>query len=310
MTFVSQSRDYDFWYLNEVLVLKNDKGLFELEPSYQRGVVWDTRKMSNFILSCFEGIIPNIILFNNDTKNNKWICIDGKQRLTSIIQFYKNQIPVNLGNGYKYYNDLLDKQKTKFNDTKITAVYYNDLSYTDQVYIFSKIQHGETLEPGELMVTYFTDEKILNTFTTFANKLGAFLNKFGKIRIHRKDHYIYIIEMLYMIDKNSYILPDKNTRHNYIKNLSLDTLTKLTELITLKFLQLYGVKVINSKRVPKSTKKYILLILTLIYINNNINKSEDRLIDILNFVNTKYLKHNLNNTTSKLVYKEFKTLLL
>lgn len=63
------------------------KGKLVLDPNFQRREVWDIKKKSKFIESLILGIpIPSILLAD-DRKNNQYIVIDGKQRVSTIIQF-------------------------------------------------------------------------------------------------------------------------------------------------------------------------------------------------------------------------------
>ncbi len=63
------------------------KGKLVLDPNFQRREVWDIKKKSRFIESLILGIpIPSILLAD-DRKNNQYIVIDGKQRISAIVQF-------------------------------------------------------------------------------------------------------------------------------------------------------------------------------------------------------------------------------
>ena len=63
------------------------KGKLVLDPNFQRREVWDIKKKSKFIESLILGIpIPSILLAD-DRKNNQYIVIDGKQRISTIVQF-------------------------------------------------------------------------------------------------------------------------------------------------------------------------------------------------------------------------------
>jgi uncharacterized protein with ParB-like and HNH nuclease domain len=64
-----------------------------LKPIYQRNIVWGTKQYIKFIESIFYGIVPGPIVLGIDTATNNKTCIDGKQRSTSLIKFFTNQIP-------------------------------------------------------------------------------------------------------------------------------------------------------------------------------------------------------------------------
>ena len=61
----------------------------QLNPRFQRRDAWDITRKSRFIESIFLGFpIPQIVLASQDKKRGKFIVLDGKQRLLTILQFY------------------------------------------------------------------------------------------------------------------------------------------------------------------------------------------------------------------------------
>lgn len=61
----------------------------QLNPRFQRRDAWDITRKSRFIESIFLGFpIPQIVLACQDKKRGKFIVLDGKQRLLTILQFY------------------------------------------------------------------------------------------------------------------------------------------------------------------------------------------------------------------------------
>ena len=64
----------------------------DLDPLYQREIVWTENKQIDLIDSLMKNYPIQSIIINNDTQNNIHICMDGKQRLTSIKKFYNNEI--------------------------------------------------------------------------------------------------------------------------------------------------------------------------------------------------------------------------
>lgn len=82
-----------------LLYWSKDKDALLLNPPYQRGDVWGTKRRQNLIKSILLGIpIPSIIVnnrMNGEWKNDYRIAvIDGKQRITSILMFLKGELPV------------------------------------------------------------------------------------------------------------------------------------------------------------------------------------------------------------------------
>lgn len=77
---------------------EREGGLF-LEPPYQRGDVWGTKRRVNLIRSILLGVpIPSLII--NDRLHADWeddfriAVIDGKQRITALLMFIGSDLPV------------------------------------------------------------------------------------------------------------------------------------------------------------------------------------------------------------------------
>lgn len=68
-----------------------DSGVFVI-PGFQRNYVWDIKRASKLIESLVIGLpIPQIFLY--ETEKNKFLVIDGQQRLMSIYYFMKKRFP-------------------------------------------------------------------------------------------------------------------------------------------------------------------------------------------------------------------------
>ncbi|MBD2291944.1 DUF262 domain-containing protein [Anabaena sphaerica FACHB-251] len=61
----------------------------QLNPQFQRRDAWDITRKSRFIESLIVGFpVPQIVLAVNRQEKGKFIVLDGKQRLLTILQFY------------------------------------------------------------------------------------------------------------------------------------------------------------------------------------------------------------------------------
>ncbi len=61
----------------------------QLNPRFQRRDAWNILRKSRFIESIILGFpIPQIVLASNEKERGKFIVLDGKQRLLTILQFY------------------------------------------------------------------------------------------------------------------------------------------------------------------------------------------------------------------------------
>jgi uncharacterized protein with ParB-like and HNH nuclease domain len=76
----------------------------------QRPFVWTLQQKQELIYSVFKGIqLPpiSIIQYRDDDRNITYKIIDGKQRLSTLIAFVKNEFPI-IWDNQEYYFDELD----------------------------------------------------------------------------------------------------------------------------------------------------------------------------------------------------------
>lgn len=114
----------------------NQKGLLEVDNSFQRNYVWTIKNKIQLIESIIIGSpIPEIYLWNigtdEDTGDTKYSIIDGQQRCGAVFKF--------IANSFKLKETYLDKKNKKFNSIKNRL--FKDLDGDDKkaiwAYIFS-----------------------------------------------------------------------------------------------------------------------------------------------------------------------------
>ncbi|KAK0201306.1 hypothetical protein DFS33DRAFT_1358912 [Desarmillaria ectypa] len=144
-------------------ILTND---INLDPEYQRDVVWTQQKQTGLIDSVLRNFyIPPIIFAVNsfDDGTETKTCIDGKQRLTSIHRFMEGLIPHQdheTGDKYWYKDNPGAPSKRKknllpeylcrmFANKQIVCVEYQDLANEGERDIFQRVQLGVALTPAE-----------------------------------------------------------------------------------------------------------------------------------------------------------------
>jgi len=72
----------------ETVVSQLERGNIELNPQFQRRDAWNVRAKSRFIESVILGLpIPQIVLAEKVNQRGRYIVLDGKQRLLSLLQF-------------------------------------------------------------------------------------------------------------------------------------------------------------------------------------------------------------------------------
>lgn len=101
-------------WTTETIVSQLRRGNIVLNPSFQRRDAWKIQQKSRFIESLILGLpIPQIVLAESKERRGRFIVLDGKQRLLSILQFWglgegtNNNYPLS---GLEIRTDLMRKR--------------------------------------------------------------------------------------------------------------------------------------------------------------------------------------------------------
>lgn len=111
-----------------------DSGAVEM-PVFQRNYIWDKKRASRFIESLILGLpVPQIFLYQKE--RNKFLVIDGQQRLLSIYYYIKQRFPLvekraELRKVFDLNNGIPD------------SVLFNDMYFQDFKLQLSKSENGE-----------------------------------------------------------------------------------------------------------------------------------------------------------------------
>jgi len=106
----------------------------------QRPLVWTIEQKQALIESIMKGIyIPPITIVQHENEGSRsrpliLKIIDGKQRLTTVISFYKGEFGINFNGKTWFFNDLSDQAKREINGCFRTDVGYSyyDKPITDE----------------------------------------------------------------------------------------------------------------------------------------------------------------------------------
>ena len=125
-TNFSENQDVRLDYYNstvESLLRKNFAFGIDFDPDYQRGYVWEQNDKELLLDSIFKNIdIGKFVLIHISDKEwhergLSYEILDGKQRLSTLIEFYENKLSYK----GKYYNDLSGMDKRAFTEHQIAV---------------------------------------------------------------------------------------------------------------------------------------------------------------------------------------------
>lgn len=130
-------------------------------PVYQREIVWFEEKKRLLIDSIFRGIdIPKLYLQKTE---EGWDCIDGHQRINSIVGFFDEEFEFD----GKVFKKLTNKEKEFFENYKLTIAMVDDISEEEIRLLFLRLQLGVSLNSGEKL-------------NAISSNLGEFVKKMTK----------------------------------------------------------------------------------------------------------------------------------
>jgi len=116
-------------WTTETIVSQLERGNIQLNPRFQRRDAWKRDRKSRFIESLIVGLpIPQIVLAESKQERGKFIVLDGKQRLLTILQFWG--LGKGDNNAYKLSGLTLraDLKKITFAKLSTDAAYEEDFN--------------------------------------------------------------------------------------------------------------------------------------------------------------------------------------
>lgn len=89
---VNEQHPPDIFAFNELrscadLFRMHEQGILDIQPEFQRDFVWKGPDQSRFIDSLIKQLPIPSLCFSYDAKQQKWLVIDGLQRISTIIKF-------------------------------------------------------------------------------------------------------------------------------------------------------------------------------------------------------------------------------
>ncbi|KAF8907015.1 hypothetical protein CPB84DRAFT_1639780, partial [Gymnopilus junonius] len=123
----------------------------DLNAEYQRGIVWKEEKQSGLIDSLFNNFhIPPLVFVVNrhEDGSETRVCIDGKQRLTSIRRMTNRKLYYTSTPGTRRKTITAIMQQN-FNNKQIACFEYEDVTAAQEREIFQRVQLGVALTPAE-----------------------------------------------------------------------------------------------------------------------------------------------------------------
>jgi len=164
-------RVVEYWKTKELISAVNS-GKLDLSTDYQRDTIWDSKRKELLVDSILHNIdIPKIYLAYF-TNGDKYECVDGKQRIYSIIEFYNGSLQTKSG---EYFKNL--KDKSLFLDYDFSVSVIKNPTADDILELFYRLNIGKPINGGELIHAMSGDMRRF-IFKTIGEK-GPFIGEVG-----------------------------------------------------------------------------------------------------------------------------------
>lgn len=249
----------------------------DLNPIYQRDSVWNSDKQTNFINSLIKHIIPTPLIFNVNS-DGKTICIDGKQRITAIVDFVDNKIPLIMDNNKIYYSKIhkgtdntrifTSDEKTKFDNIDIWISKYSNLSVSNEQEIFQRIQNGCELTYGEIIPSLIKDTKVCESFKKYCSANIKYIEKYLTFKLSRVktrgEEYEIISTIFYMLCNSTTVIPSRKQLDQFLGVLSLDLINEHMDELKFVVNNIFE-KVLTCDKIPQMNKIKLYVITYKLY---------------------------------------------
>lgn len=141
-----------------------EQGILDIQPEFQRDFVWKNPDQTRFIDSMIKQLPIPSLCFSYDAKQQKWLVIDGLQRISTILRFLR-------GDDWKLAK--LDDIEPKIANVSAAAI-KNDINYKEY---YKRIENS-TIPITVLRCDYSNKKHLSYLFTIFhrLNSTGMKLN--------------------------------------------------------------------------------------------------------------------------------------
>lgn len=232
-------------------------GKYDFKPSYQRESVWSEEKQSFLIDSIMRNFpIPPIFLrqrIDDETGKTSYEIIDGKQRLTSIIKFINNEIPLSseeepADDEYEriiaglFFNEFDEEEACKEFKKQFWR-YHIPIEYIDTdsdeliKHIFDRLnRNGEPLTGQELRNARFNENYFHKQVISISLR-EEWKNLLSNVDVNRMENCEFISELLFEsgesqpLHATQEVIDEYYEKYSNKDNSEIDTIIKNFESI-------------------------------------------------------------------------------
>jgi len=305
----------------QTLLTEYENQMIDLTAPYQRDIIWKNPQQSAFINSVIRRIMPLPLVFNVKTSDKKqWVCMDGKQLITLLINFYNNKvstqidsdeyiyysvIPTDTKKRNKKYRIFTQEERNRFNNTIIPMIVYENLTQSDERDIFQRIQFGSQMTDGELVLALFNDEIVAGEYKKLCKKYKKYFKRYIRQKTDRSEEYDLISYILTGINNKTIHVPTKLERDTYLLNMKLEDLVGIDETMNIICKKIFENILNDEENVLKLNRPILFPIIFLLDAKlKEYEESDDFYeicVEVVKDTNTKCAKRTISKTQKSAV---------
>lgn len=243
--------------LRQVFDMIND-GEINLSPEFQRNVVWDKGRKSRLIESILLRIPLPVFYFSSD-RDGILSVVDGLQRLTAIMEFMQNKLPLQgleyldncEGQTYNGKNKIDDRLFRRFNLTQISANVIDSSSPTKVKYdIFRRLNTGGRPLNAQELRNCLATPRLRDALRGMAKSeefLKTTTNSISDVRMDAQEYALRFIwfRMLHIMPNMS--IEDYSGNMDYELDNSVETLNCMDDFDFEEYAKAYDRAMINAR---------------------------------------------------------------
>jgi len=177
-----------------------NQGDINLNPPYQRNIVWNEKQQGELVQTILDGYPIQSICLHMEAPE-KWECMDGKNRIQSIVSFVNGSIHSSDGTEFK---GLSEAHQYRFKNINLSICVFRNLTEAEREDYFRRIQGGVKLNKPEIM---WSQERhsLMKELKVMRNEMLPSIEVLSK-KTKRYDDMTLIVNIVTMLDGKNPVL--------------------------------------------------------------------------------------------------------
>ncbi|COF21702.1 DUF262 domain-containing protein [Bacillus cereus] len=294
------------WTIRDLIYeLKSDK--LELQPSFQRKLVWNNNHKERFLNTILKGLpFPEIYIAKENTNPSTTLVVDGQQRIHTIYQYFSNDSKLRLRTMPKL-QELPPTELEQFLGYEFVVRDLGTISNDLIIDIFNRINSvSYALTAMELQNSLYTGEFISVAHEILKENPFEHFETFSKSQAARMQDLEFILLIMSTVELEGYFPSNKELEafiQRYDDDYPQKEIMKNAILETIRYLHLLEIPM-DSIWLRKSSLFTLIVELTWYYLENSNFPDPEQFTNRLTMADIEIIK-NKNKDIKENIFARF-----